>query len=92
MQYRRLPSFYKSLKDLPPDIRAKLPKAFELFQADRSHPSLDIKPVKGREGIWEGRIDRFYRFTFEYGQDEETGETICWFRNVGRHEIVKRSP
>ena len=92
MIYRRNPTFRKSFQDLPKEIQDKAAKAFELFKTNRDHPSLDIKPVRGHEGVWEGRIDRFYRFTFEYKKDEKTGETVCRFRNIGRHEIVRRSP
>jgi mRNA interferase RelE/StbE len=92
MFYRRSPKFRKALKALPKDIQAKVPKAFELFQENRDHPSLGVKKVKGHDNIWEGRIDRFYRFTFEFIEDEDTSETGILFRNIGRHEIVDHEP
>jgi mRNA-degrading endonuclease RelE of RelBE toxin-antitoxin system len=67
-------------------------KAFKLFQNNPHHPSLGIKKIKGHEGIWEGRIDDFYRFTFEYLTDPDTGEQICLFRNIGRHDIIDHAP
>ena len=33
--------------------------------------------MTGRPGIWEGRVTRGYRFTFEYDTDPDTGERIC---------------
>jgi len=37
-------------------------------------------------GVWEGRIDVSYRFTFHYEDD------LCVFRNIGPHAIVEREP
>jgi len=82
------------------EIQEKTIKAFELFKANPRHPSLVIKKVKGVEDIWEGRIDQFYRFTFQYidnlaydsKHDDQSKKTICLFRNVGRHEIVDVAP
>lgn len=47
--------------------------------------------MKGYESIWEGRVNRFYRFTFEYITDDEE-ETVCLFRNIGRHDILDHNP
>lgn len=48
--------------------------------------------MKGYEAICEGRIDDFYRFTFEYLTDDDTGEEVCYFRNIGRHDILDHNP
>jgi len=92
MKYQRTARFKKAIKTLPKTIRAKIPKAFQLFQNNPQHPSLGVKKLKGRENLWEGRIDDFYRFTFEYQEDPKTGETVCVFRNVGRHDIIDHAP
>ncbi len=92
MIYRRLKRFRKSFAELPPEIQIAVFKAFRLFQADPSHPSLGVKKMVGRPGIWEGRITIAYRFTFEYATDPKTGERICIFRNIGSHHILDRNP
>ena len=92
MIYRRSPEFKKAYKELPDHIQEKVKKAFELFKDNSHHPSLGTKKIQGRDNIWEGRIDQFYRFTFEYRPDPITGETICLFRNIGRHEIIDHNP
>jgi len=92
MIYRRTPGFKKAYKVLPDHIKAKVRKAFVLFQQDPRHPSLGVKKVKGTQGIWEGRIDDFYRFTFQYLRQAEAEETICLFRNIGPHDIIETSP
>jgi hypothetical protein len=57
------------------------------------HLSLQVKQMKGKyKDIWEGRVDQFYRFTFEYYRDAETNEMVCSFRNVGRHDILDHNP
>ena len=53
----------------------------------------------GRRCDYEG-IDQFYRFTFQYldnpdynpEKDNEAKQTICQFRNIGRHEIIDTAP
>lgn len=90
MIYRRRPKFKKSFAKLPRDVQEKAAKAFELFKENPRHPSLNIKKMEGYDDIWEGRLDDFWRFTFEYVTEE--GETICYFRNIGRHDILDHSP
>jgi hypothetical protein len=51
-----------------------------------NHPSLRTKKIKGREDIWEARIDLHYRMTFEI-----EAETI-FLRVVGHHDEVLKNP
>lgn len=92
MIYRRSSEFKKAYQELPEHIQEKVKKAFALFKENPQHPSLGTKKIKGREGIWEGRVNQFYRFTFEYIEDSASGETTCLFRMIGRHEIVDHNP
>ncbi len=92
MKYQRTAHFKKAYQALPKTIQAKVAKAFLLFQSNPQHPSLGVKKMQGYDRIWEGRIDDFYRFTFEYVTDEATGEAICLFRNIGRHDILDHNP
>lgn len=90
MIYRRTERFKHAFASLPQSIRAKVHKAFLLFQQNPNHPSLHIKRVQGAQGIWEGRIDRQYRFTFHY--EERDGKTVCVFRNVDNHDECLKNP
>jgi mRNA interferase RelE/StbE len=92
MKYRRSAHFKKAFQELPKPIREKVSRTFALFQQNPQHPSLGVKKMKKHHNIWEGRIDDFYRFTFEYQSDPDTGETICLFRNIGRHDILDHDP
>lgn len=67
--------FRKSALELEPDIREKLKKQIGLLAADPRHPSLRVKKIRGTGSVFEARLDRDARFTFEYG---------------GRHEIILR--
>ena len=93
MKFRKSKRFQKSFDGLPAHIQDKARKAFGLFRRQPYppfHPSLVIKKIKGREGIFEGRIDDFYRFTFEIIRQDD--ETIYYFRNIGRHDITSTTP
>jgi hypothetical protein len=50
------------------------------------HPSLRIKKIKGREGIWEIRVDYHHRLTFEIADD------TIFLRVVGNHDVVLKNP
>jgi mRNA-degrading endonuclease RelE of RelBE toxin-antitoxin system len=86
MRYVRTERFKRAAARLPREIQAKAVKAFMLFKENPRHPSLGVKRVQGIAGVWEGRIDANYRFTFHYEGD------ACVFRNIGPHAIVEREP
>ncbi|MBU4299479.1 hypothetical protein KJ636_05570 [Patescibacteria group bacterium] len=50
------------------------------------HPSLRTKKVQGSKDIWEGRITKDIRFTFQM-----SGDTYI-FRRIGKHDEVLRKP
>jgi mRNA-degrading endonuclease RelE of RelBE toxin-antitoxin system len=67
--------FKKSALELGPEARDKLKKQIGRLAADPRHPSLRVKKIKGTGSVFEARVDRDVRFTFEFG---------------GRHEIILR--
>jgi mRNA-degrading endonuclease RelE of RelBE toxin-antitoxin system len=93
MKFRKSKRFQKSFDNLPTEIQEKARKAFSLFKNQPHppfHPSLVIKKIKGTDGIWEGRVDYFYRFTFEIIKEEN--EVTYYFRNIGPHDITSTAP
>lgn len=93
MKFRKSRRFQKSFDGLPAEIQDKARKAFRLFKEHPYppfHPSLVIKKIRGREGVLEGRVDDFYRFTFEIFQEE--AETVYFFRNIGPHDVTSTAP
>lgn len=81
-RYKRTPRFKKAFEALPEHVKKKVRKAFLLFQENPRHPSLQIKKMEGTTGIYEGRIDQKYRFTFHYEGD------VVFFRDIGPHDIL----
>jgi mRNA-degrading endonuclease RelE of RelBE toxin-antitoxin system len=80
---RILSTFKKDYKRLPPEIQGKVDKQLMFLLDNPDHPSLNIHPVRGTKGIWEGYVDYNYRFTFDV--DEE----FYVLRKVGPHNILK---
>lgn len=94
MKYQRAQQFKKDYKELPAEMQEATRKAFQLFQDDPRHPSLRLKPMQKfkKQAIWEGHITRGYVFTFQWLEDEVTGEPIAFFRRVGKHDEVYDNP
>lgn len=80
---RILGTFKKDYKKLSPEIRDKVDKQLFFLLNNPEHPSLNLHPVRGTRGIWEGYIDYHYRFTFEI-----EGEFFV-LRKVGPHNIIR---
>jgi mRNA-degrading endonuclease RelE of RelBE toxin-antitoxin system len=78
--------FKKAYRRLPQDIQSKVKKAIRLLDEDPRHPSLRVKRIQGTDKVYEGRIDRKYRFSFEF-----EGEEIM-LRNVDNHDECLKNP
>lgn len=76
-------AFDNDYKALPETIKDIADKQFTLLLGNPHHPSLRIKKIKGHPNIWEGRITKSYRFTFQI-----SGE-IYIMRRIGTHDILK---
>lgn len=84
MEYKTTKSFWEDYKALPPELQEKAKKNFELFKENPRHPSLQTHQIRGTDNpkIFEGYLDKGYRFTFEYGEDSVI------FRRIGPHSII----
>lgn len=78
--------FKKAYQQLPPDVQNKVKKALRLLDEDPRYPSLRVKPIQGTDKIYEGRIDRKYRFSFEFNGDDKI------LRNVDNHDECLKNP
>lgn len=86
MIFERTGRFDRAFARLEPDIREKVNKAIRLLAADPRHPSLRLKRMHGKPAVWEARVDRQHRMTFEVEGD-------CYvMRNVGKHDETLRQP
>ena len=54
----------KQFKKLPLDLQKKARRQFAYLLEDLRHPSLYVKKDQGIEDVWQGRIDKGYRFYF----------------------------
>ena len=71
---------------LPSDVQAKVDKALRLLEEDFRHPGMRAGRVEGTEGIYEARVDRRHRMTYQ-----RDGDRLV-MRNVGEHEKTLRRP
>ncbi len=79
--------FKKAYRKLPPDIQKKVRKALRLLADNPRHPSLRTKPIQGAAGIYEARVDRNYRMTYERLPGD-----IVRVRVVGKHDEALKNP
>jgi len=78
--------FISASKRLPPEIRKKVKKALMLLDANPRHPSLQVHPIKGTDGIYEARIDQKYRMSFQFDGENKV------LRNVDNHDECLKNP
>ena len=79
--------FLKRFARLPIPVQEKIRKQIRLLAENPRHTSLQTKPIRGAAGIYEARIDRDYRMTYE----REAGDTLL-LREVGKHEETLKNP
>ena len=75
--------FDEDYSSLPESIKERADKQFIILIENPHHPSLRLKKIKGHPNIWEGRVTKSYRFTFQI-----SGE-IYLLRRIGTHDILK---
>ncbi len=80
----RADSFVSDYLRLPSYLQTRTEKAIALLVRDMRHPSLQAKRIQGALHIWEARVTRRYRLTFEIHPGK-----ILWLRRVGTHDILK---
>lgn len=79
--------FRRDYAALPPPVQQQVDKQLELLLSNPKHPSLRTRKIQGTGGrIFEGRVTRGYRFTFEV-----IGDTYL-LRRVGLHDPTLKHP
>ena len=84
MKIYRTDNFKKKYQKLPQPIKKATQKQLELLLSNPRHPSLNIKKMQDSRNIWEARITKGYRFTFQVEKDEYI------LRNIGSHDILSK--
>ena len=77
-------SFLKDCRALPSELQNATDKKLKLVMKDPHHRSLHLKRMQDPRDIWEGRITKGYRFTFQL-----EGE-LCVLRRLGTHDILRK--
>ncbi len=78
-------AFKRDYRDLPKEIQAQADRQLARFVENARHPSLGVQKIQGApRPIWEGRVTRGYRFTFEWEGD------VAVLRRIGSHAIIDR--
>ncbi len=83
MKIQTTKPFDKDYDALPEFIKDRADKQFILLLENPNHPSLRLKKIKGHSEIWEGRITKSYRFTFQISKE------IYILRRIGTHAILR---
>ena len=86
MKIRRSEHFKKSYQKLSPVLQKRVDKALMLLAVNVRHPSLRVKKIQGTDDIYELRVTRSYRISFEIGEDG------YFLRRVGEHDDLLRRP
>ncbi len=84
MNSRATRQFWKLYFDLPEQIQRRARKAYELWQSNPRHPSLQFKRVDDEEPIYSARVTDDYRVL---GLLEDN--TVIWSW-IGKHDEYER--
>ena len=76
--------FIKDYRRLPASIQKTADKQLSRLLSDFNHPSLNTKKMQDPRDIWEGRVTRAYRFTFQIQED------LYFLRRIGTHDLLKK--
>jgi mRNA interferase RelE/StbE len=79
--------FLKSFARLPNEVQEKVKMQVAWLADNPRHPSLQTKPIQGATGVFEARVDRDYRMTYE----REPDDTLL-IRVVGKHDEASKNP
>jgi mRNA-degrading endonuclease RelE of RelBE toxin-antitoxin system len=84
MNSATLPSFWELYRQLDPNVKARVKKAYRLWADEPFHPSLRFKCINPEESIWSVRVTRGYRALGLLDQN-----TVTWFW-IGSHDEYER--
>jgi mRNA-degrading endonuclease RelE of RelBE toxin-antitoxin system len=56
--------------DLPRHLKTRVSKQLELLSENLRHPSIQAKKYDERNDVWQGRVNRDYRFYFQIVGDD----------------------
>jgi mRNA-degrading endonuclease RelE of RelBE toxin-antitoxin system len=78
--------FEKAWTELTQDEKDLTRKALKNLTTDLHYPALRVKKMEGVEHLWEARVSRSIRMTFQISRVTIT------LRNIGRHDETLYRP
>jgi len=72
VRFIRTNRFLRAYRKLDERHRERVKKALAQFVADRTHPGLRVKRIRGTHKIWEMRAGRDIRITFQYEENNDS--------------------
>ncbi|PIZ26171.1 MAG: DNA helicase [Chloroflexi bacterium CG_4_10_14_0_8_um_filter_57_5] len=79
--------FLNLYASLPLEIQKKVDKALRFLRENPRHPSLQAKPIQGKPGYYEARVDIHYRMAYVRLSNDTVEVTT-----VGIHDDVLKNP
>jgi len=76
-------TFIRLYKKLPEQIKQRTKKALKLLESNPAHSSLGHKKMAGQEDIFEIRVSKNYRLTYQ-----KAGDT-AYLRKIGTHDLLR---
>ena len=76
-------TFIRLYKKLPQELKEKTKKTLQLLESNPSHPSLGHKKMTGQKDIFEIRISKNYRLTYQ------KIENTAYLRKIGTHDLLR---
>jgi mRNA interferase RelE/StbE len=86
MKVTRTARFKRAWQELTQEEKESGRKALRNLATDLGYPALRVKKMQGTEHIWEARVSRSLRVTFELEGDRLV------LRNIGRHDETLERP
>ena len=75
--------FWRGFCRLPTEIQERARTKLKLFVANRYHPSLRLKRVRGTPGLWEISVNMQYRIIFEFVTEDH-----ALLLRIGTHKVI----
>ena len=86
MRITRTARFKRAWEELTEEDKELGRKALRNLATDLGYPALRVRKIQGTGHIWEARVSRSLRLTFELERD-----TLV-LRNIGRHDETLERP
>ncbi|MDD5636834.1 MAG: hypothetical protein PHD84_03320 [Atribacterota bacterium] len=90
MKFKITQRFKRSFQKLTKEEQQAFQKQIDIFLQNPTvpfHPSLQVKKIQGTAEIFECRINRDIRMTWQYQQSE-----YILLRNIGKHDRTLKRP